>query len=63
MKGANASFTVWRKLEGALSAVPTPCALLAAGGFLGAAANRAPVFKALNGLRQRYHKGCLSPPQ
>lgn len=34
------------------SAMPTPCAVLASGGILGAAPNGAPVFKALNGLRQ-----------
>lgn len=58
MKGANAKMY---PVEAVLSAMPVICAVLTSG-TLGAASNRAPVFKALNGLRQRYHKGCLSPP-
>lgn len=63
MKGANASFTVWRKQREHLMLCPRPALWSAAGGILGEASNGAPVFKALNGLRQPYHKGCLSPPQ
>lgn len=59
MKGENAKLY---SMEAVLSAIhPTPCAVLT-GGILGVAPNWAPVFKALNGLRQHYHKGCLSPP-